>query len=55
MHQFYGADVLLSGVFVTTPPVGISDEASIIDVLQFIGLKLMMHTTDKTQNTVGEN
>ena len=55
MHQFYEADVLLSGVFVTTPPVGKYDMASIIDILHILGLQLMMHTTDKTRNTVGEN
>ena len=41
------------GIFVTTPPAEKSDVTSIIDVLQFLGLKLMMHTTDKTQNPVG--
>ena len=44
---------LLIGVFVTTPPVEKYDATSIIDVLQFLGLKLMMHTTDKTKNLVG--
>ena len=44
---------LLFGIFVTTPPVENFDATSMIDVLQFLGLKLMMHTTDKTQNPVG--
>ena len=55
MNQIFCGVFFLSWVFVKEPPVGKSDEASIIDVLQFIGLKLMMHTTDKTRNTVGEN
>ena len=50
-----GEMFLLFGVFVTTPPVGKPDVASIIDVMKILRLKLMMHTTDKTRNPVGGN
>ena len=48
-----GEILLLFGVFVTTPTDAKSDEESIIDVLQFLGRKLMTHTTDKARNPVG--
>ena len=44
---------MLFGVFVTTPTDAKSDVAAIIDGVQFLGLKLMLHTTDKKQNPVG--
>ena len=64
-HQYYfkfnkhqlcgGGYFFLFGVFVTTPPVGKSDVASIIDVMKILGMKLMMYTTDKSRNPVGGN
>ena len=49
----WGGGFFLFEVFVTTPPVENSYATSMIDVLLFLGLKLMMHTTDKIQNPVG--